>query len=73
MIIELFGEAHELTEKFRIYGTKEEFIRLSEQAMEGARKVNPGWIEVDPSGKEHGVKTKPQNPEVKPWLRVVKP
>ena len=70
MIIELYGEAHELTEPFRIYGTEDEFIRLSEQAKEGARKVSIGWIEVDPSDKTHVVKTKPQNPEIKPWLRM---
>lgn len=69
MIIELHGEAYELTEPFRIYGTGDEFIRLSEQAKEGARKVDPGWVEVDPSNKNHVVKTKPQSPVVKPWLR----
>lgn len=67
MIIELHNEAHELPEKFRIYGTQEEFIRLSDQLKEG--KVDLGWIEVDPTNKDHVVKAKPQNPEIKPWVR----
>ncbi len=70
MIIELHNEAHELPEKFRIYGTKEEFIRLSDQLKQG--KVDPGWIEVDPFNKDHVVKAKPQDPKVKPWIREVK-
>lgn len=75
MIIELHNEAHELPEKFRIYGTEEEFIRLSDQLKSGSRNeplVGPGWIEVDPGNKDHIVTAKPQSPVVKPWLRVVK-
>jgi len=68
MIIELHNEAYELDGPFRIYGTRAEFIRLSDQIKEG--KVDPGWIEVDPSVSDFVVKTKPQNPKVNPWVRV---
>ncbi len=69
MIIELYGEAHELTEAFRIYGTGEELLLLSEQLREGSQKVEVGWIEVDCTNKDHVVKTKPQSPKIKPWVR----
>lgn len=69
MIIELYGEAHELKEPFRIYGTEEEFIRLSVQAMQAAKKASPGWVEIDLSNSTHIVTAKPQDPVVQDWVR----
>ncbi len=72
MIIELYGEAHELIGEFRIYGTAEELLQLSEQLRNGTRNkplVDPGWIEVNPARKNHIVKAKAQDPKTKPWVR----
>ena len=69
MIIEVYGEAHELKGPFRIYGTEEEYIRLSVQSMQAAKRVSPGWVEVDLSSSTHVVKAKPQSPVIQDWVR----
>ncbi len=70
MIIEQSGEAVELeSEPFKIYATKEEFIRLSEQALEAARKVQTGWVEFDPLTMGFKPVKKPQDPTIKKWVR----
>lgn len=69
MIIEQNGQALELAEgSFRIYATQEEFTWLAGQAIEAAKKVKIGWVDINPKDKEHKVSTKPQNPTIKPWI-----
>jgi len=70
MIIEFHNEAREIDGPFRIYGTRAEFIALSDQLKDG--KVDPGWIEVDPSVSDFKVKTTPQNPVIASWVAVSK-
>ena len=68
--IEQDGEAVELEERpFKIYATREQFIRLSEQALDAARTVEIGWVEFNPLSLEHKVVKKPQDPSVKKWVK----
>ncbi len=69
MIIEQNGEALKLDDApFRVYATQEEFKQLSSQALEAKRKVQVGWVELNPQDATHKVSTKPQDPTIKDWV-----
>jgi hypothetical protein len=69
MIIEQNGIAYELDNApFRVYGTKDELKNLAAQSLEAARKVEIGWVELDPQDKNHKVVTKPQTVTSNKWV-----
>ena len=42
------NEGYEVEGSFKIYGTREQLLKMASQLRYGAGKVEIGWVEVDP-------------------------